>query len=268
MSSPTPSLRVMTYNIRMDTAQDGQNQWSHRRQRVINLLLRYSPDLFGVQEALSHQMTDLQAGLPDFDAYGVGRDDGKSRGECSAVFYRRDRLKLIDQGTFWLSETPDIVGSRGWDAALPRICSWVKLKDRSANTELCYFNTHLDHKGHKARRESAHLLVARIQSIAGSTTPAILTGDFNEGPDSDTYRAVTTRTMLQDARLLSEARNSGPNGTWSTFDVNHGIGDRIDYVFITPLHFKVLQHTHVTESKNGFYPSDHLPVFTELLLLK
>jgi endonuclease/exonuclease/phosphatase family metal-dependent hydrolase len=266
MSSQNPplSIRVITYNIRMDTVQDGKNQWHHRKDRVINLIRHYKPDLLGVQEALPQQMSDLQTGLSDYGAYGVGRNDGKDSGEFSAVFYRHDRFELSNKGTFWLSEAPDTPGSKGWDAALPRICSWIKLKDRLTNKELCYFNTHFDHKGQNARRESAHLILTRIQQIAGSSTPAILTGDFNTGPQSDAYRTIITNTTFEDAKLSTESPHSGPDGTWSTFDVGSGIGDRIDYIFITSAHFKILNHAHLTDSENKCYPSDHLPVLAEL----
>jgi endonuclease/exonuclease/phosphatase family metal-dependent hydrolase len=260
----TSSFRVMTYNIRMDTVKDGKNQWNFRKDRVISLIHRHTPDLLGVQEALPHQMIDLQNGLSAFGSYGVGRDDGKDRGEFSAIFYRLDRFELNDKGTFWLSETPDTPGSKGWDAALPRICSWVKLKDRSTNNEIYYFNTHFDHQGETARRESARLILTEIQKIAGSTMPIVLTGDFNTGPTSDAYRTIITNTAFQDAKLVTETPHSGPDGTWSSFDVAHGIGDQIDYIFPTSSHFKVLHHAHLTDSENMLYPSDHLPVLAEI----
>ncbi|UJR20472.1 hypothetical protein I4U23_023601 [Adineta vaga] len=259
------SFSVMTYNIRMDTADDGKNQWHLRKDRVINLIRHYAPALLGVQEALSQQMTDLQTGLTDYGSYGVGRNDGRDSGEFSAVFYRHDRFELMDKGTFWLSETPDTPGSKGWDAALPRICSWIKLRDRLTNKEICYFNTHFDHRGSVARRESARFILTRIQQITGSTIPAILTGDFNAGPESDAYRTILSNNILQDAKLLTELSHCGPQGTWCTFHVTSGIGDRIDYIFITPAHFKVLNHTHLIESENQCYPSDHLPVLAELI---
>lgn len=260
----TSSFRVMTYNIRRDTVNDGKNQWYLRKDRVVRLIHHYTPDLLGVQEALPQQMTDLQTGLFDYGSYGVGRNNGRGKGEFSAVFYRHDRFELVDKGTFWLSEAPDTPGSIGWDAALPRICSWIRLKDRSTNKEICHFNTHFDHKGGRARRESAQLILARIQQIAGPATPAILTGDFNAGPESDAYRTMITNTAFQDAKLLTESPHSGPEGTWSTFDVESGIGDRIDYIFITSSYFKILNHAHLTDSENKRYPSDHLPVLAEL----
>ncbi|CAF2497535.1 unnamed protein product [Rotaria sp. Silwood2] len=260
----TFSFRLMTYNIRLDTMKDGINQWYHRKNRVINLIQHYSPDLLGVQEPLPQQMTDLQTGLSNYGSYGVGRNDGRDSGEFCGIFYRHDRFELNDKGTFWLSETPDMPGSKGWDAALPRICSWVKLKDRLANKEIYYFNTHFDHEGRIARRQSAHLILTRIEQMTGTSTPTILTGDFNSGPESDAYLTIITNINFQDAKLLTESPHSGPDGTWCTFDVKHGIGDRIDYIFITSPHFKVLQHAHLTDSENKLYPSDHLPVLAEL----
>ena len=149
------TLRVMTYNIRVDTPDDGINRWNLRKQRVFNLIQHYQPDLIGVQEGLAHQVADLQGAFPFYNWYGVGRDDGNDKGEFSAIFYRADVFELRESGTFWLSETPDQPGSKGWDAALPRVCSWVKLKDRRNNQTIYHFNTHLDHAGQIAGRQSA-----------------------------------------------------------------------------------------------------------------
>ncbi len=258
------TFRVMTYNIRMDTVDDGVNRWNLRKHRVFRLIQQYQPDLIGIQEALSHQIADLHAAFPSFGWYGVGRDDGKDNGEFSAIFYRLGIFELRDRGTFWLSETPDRPGSKGWDAALPRVCSWVKLKDRQNNQTVYHFNTHLDHVGKIARRQSARLILARIQAITGSTRPTILTGDFNAGPESDAYRTIITNTHFQDAKYATQSPHYGPNGTWSTFDVRHGIGQRLDYIFVSSHHFKVLQHQHLTYSENSHYPSDHLPVLSVL----
>ena len=267
MSSEQHSLsfRVMTYNIRFDTHQDGKNQWHFRKDRVINLIHKYMPDLLGVQEAVSQQMADLRAGLADYGSYGVGRNDGRESGEFSAVFFRHNRFELCDQGTFWLSESPDTTGSKGWDAALPRICSWIKLKDRSTNKEIYYFNTHFDHRGENARRESARLILNRIQQMAGSSIPVILTGDFNATPQSNAYRTLITNSPLIDAKLSSQSAHTGPDGTWSTFNARSTIGDRIDYIFVTSSHFQVLNHAHLTDSYDHSYPSDHLPALTELI---
>ncbi|CAF1390727.1 unnamed protein product [Adineta ricciae] len=260
------TVRVMTYNIRMDTPEDGSNQWSNRRDRVFRLIQRYHPDLFGVQEALPHQLSDLQSALPTYEWYGVGRDDGISNGEFSAIFYRRDIFHLQRQGTFWLSETPDTPGSKGWDAALPRICTWVILRDRRSGQSIAHFNTHLDHVGKTARREGARLIASRIRELTGLAMPTILTGDFNTDPQSDAYRTIVAESSLQDAKQITKTPHRGPDGTWSTFHTWRRIGQRLDYIFVSPQHIQVLNHQHSTFSEQFRYPSDHLPVIATLAL--
>jgi endonuclease/exonuclease/phosphatase family metal-dependent hydrolase len=260
------SFRVMTYNVRFDQVEDDQNQWEFRKNRLISLIQDHESDLLGVQEPLPEQVADLKEALPEFDEYGVGCDDGDNQGEFNIIFYRFARFELLDKGTFWLSETPDIPGSKGWDANKTRICSWVKLRDRQTQQSLYYFNTHFDHSGVTARLESARLLLARIQTIADSLTPVILTGDLNTDPDSDPYHTITTNSSLQDAINLTETPHDGPNGTWTTFSVAENIGDRIDYIFVTPQNIRVLKHAILTDSNNEYYPSNHLPVLAEIAI--
>ncbi|CAF3396017.1 unnamed protein product [Rotaria sp. Silwood1] len=260
------SLRIMTYNIREDVVNDGKNQWKFRKDRVIGLIRYHSPDIFGVQEALYHQLVDLQTALTDFSYYGVGRDDGKDKGEFSAIFYLSDRFELLNQGTFWLSQTPNIPGSKGWDATFPRICSWVKINDRRTPETLYYFNTHLERDGETARREGARLVLTHIQEITGLEAPIILTGDFNAGLDSDAYLTIITDTIFQDAKCLTETPHYGPSGSKVNFDVTQGVREQIDHIFVTPSHFRVLKHANLTDSYEMCYPSDHLPVLTELIV--
>ncbi|UJR29312.1 hypothetical protein I4U23_010526 [Adineta vaga] len=260
------TIRLMTYNIRMDTPDDGSNRWDRRKDRVFRLIQHYQPDLFGVQEALPNQLADLQNAFPSFGWYGVGRDDGQNNGEFSAIFYRRNVFDLQQQGTFWLSETPDTPGSKGWDAALPRICTWVILRHRRTNQKIAHFNTHLDHVGQTARREGARLIVSRIQQITRSAMPTILTGDFNTDPQSDAYGAIVAESSLQDAKQITKSPHRGPDGTWSTFNTWRRIGQRLDYIFVTPQYIRVLNHSHSTFSENLRYPSDHLPVIATLAL--
>lgn len=266
IDSCASSFRVMTYNVRFDQIEDGKNQWSFRKNRFISLINYHAPDLLGVQEPLPQQVADLKAALPAFDEYGVGRDDGISRGEFNTIFYRSARFELLDQGTFWLSETPEVPGSKGWDAYVTRICGWVKLLDRQSHQTLYYFNTHFDHIGVTARQESARLLLSRIKEITEFSEPVILTGDFNTGPNSDPYRTIITNSSLQDAKDLTETPHHGPNGTWATFFVGYGLGDRIDYIFVTPQNLRVLKHATLTDSDNECYPSDHLPVLAEVVI--
>lgn len=240
------------------------NHWYYRRDRVIALIEEYSPDLLGVQEATPPQMSDLRKDLSQYKAYGVGRDDGQNRGEYSAIFYRRERYKQLDQGTFWLSENYHQPGSTGWDASCPRICSWIKLEDRSIVKELYIFNTHIDHEGRRAQHESAKLILSQMKEIAGLSAPILLTGDFNSKPDEDPYQTVVSNTPFQDAKILNEAEFSGPVGTWSTYKVKHGANIQLDFIFVTRELLRVLNYQHVTYHTGASYPSDHLPVLAKL----
>ncbi|UJR14450.1 hypothetical protein I4U23_001447 [Adineta vaga] len=262
------ALRVMSYNVRYETSSDGINRWSVRKQNVFNLIRMRAPDVFGLQEVLRGQLSDLKYRLPNYNYYGVGDRDGHNRGEFSPIFYRSDRFDLLDNGTFWLSETPTRPGSEGWDAAATRICSWVKLRDRYTLQTFYHFNTHFDSKGRTSRLQSARLLMSQTKAIAGYSTPMILTGDFNASPSSDAYRTMITDTHFKDSKHLTETYHCGPDSTFSTFFVGNQMGKCIDHIFVTSADFKVLQHGTLTDSNNGFYPSDHLPVLTEMTYKK
>ncbi|UJR14424.1 hypothetical protein I4U23_001421 [Adineta vaga] len=264
--SHNSSFRIMTYNIRLDTANDGINRWSLRKDRVMRLIRYHAVDIFGVQEALPNQMNDLKSALPSFEWYGAGRDDGKEKGEFSAIFYRANRFDMLDNNTFWLSETPETPASKGWDADVTRVCSWVKLRDRHTHQIFYHFNTHFDHIGKVARQQSSRLILRRIQNMTKMNVPVILTGDFNTGPDSDPYQTIVTSSILQDAMDLTEIPHYGPNSTWSTFFVGHELGDRIDYIFVTSQYLKTIQHAILTDSDGQYYPSDHFPVLAELMI--
>lgn len=253
-------LRVISYNIRYNNPGDGINAWPERRARVAALLRFHDADLIGVQEALAGQIADLDAALPRHAWLGVGRDDGDTTGEYSAIFYRTDRLELLDEGTFWLSPTPSVPGSRGWDAAITRIATWARFRDLQSGTAFVHLNTHFDHVGTEARTESARLIVEWLGVVDG-TTPVVVTGDFNAAPDSPPYEVLTT--ALRDARVASEQEPYGPGGTFSSFDVTRPLGPRIDYVFVRgPV--QVVQQATLTESTEARYPSDHLPVLADL----
>jgi endonuclease/exonuclease/phosphatase family metal-dependent hydrolase len=260
-NSSASFIRVMSYNIRFDYPNDGENKWEFRRERVAKLICFHQPDLIGIQEALIDQIYFLNAYLPDYDWYGVGREDGKHQGEFSPVFYRKNRFKLLDKGTFWLSPFSD-QPSKGWDADIFRVCSWVKLQDIESSKELYHFNTHLDHLGTQARKESALLLQKRLVTVS-SNTPAVLTGDFNDPPNSAFYKAITADNLMLDAKLYSLLPHYGPNGTWATFDVTNGIGNQIDFIFVSP-QVKVHRHAALSDSQDLKYPSDHLPLLADL----
>jgi len=253
------SFNVMTYNIRMNTPDDGVNAWPLRKNKVIGLLKFHQPDLFGVQEALPEQVTNLVAGLPDFEHVGVGRDDGIDKGEHMTVFYRKSRFEKLDGGTFWLSQTPEKPGL-GWDAVCNRTCTWLKLKDKLTKKTFYFFNTHFDHRGRNARIESAKLILKFMDEINKDGLPFILTGDFNSTKENEPIQTILTE--LTDSRVISETEPYGPEGTSGGFDVK--VMPRIiDYIFVNSK-VKVLRYAVLSDSFGLFYPSDHLPVFTEL----
>lgn len=261
-------LRVMSFNIRVDLVSDGPNAWPLRKDQAASMIRFHRADLVGLQEALGGQVGDLEASLPGFAAFGVGRaaDGG---GERSAILYRKDRLELLEQGTFWLSETPLVAGSRGWDAALPRIVTWGRLRDLRSGVVFYHFNTHLDHVGEVARRESALLIRARIQATAGSA-PVILTGDLNSRADGEPWRILAggqdsaNGESLVDAMTVSRQLHHGPTSTWNGFQAIEP-GRRIDFIFVSH-RTEVIAHGILADTFDGRFPSDHLPVLAEVAL--
>lgn len=256
-------LHVMTWNLRYDNPGDGPNAWPHRKDWVAEIVLREKTDIAGFQEVLPRQLKDLQERLPEMESYGVGRNDGKQGGEMVPIFYRKARFELLDKGVFWLSETPE-KPSTGWDAALPRIACWVKLRDRETKGTLYVMNTHLDHRGVEARKESAALLVKQIRERF-TDHPLILMGDFNTRPDSAPYKILTAanqdRPLLRDAYRHSQGKVLGGDSTWNGFK-QIVPGSRIDFVFITS-NVTIKQLKTLTDEREGRFPSDHLPVVVE-----
>jgi len=255
-------MNVITYNIRYNTPSDKENSWPNRRDAVISLLKLHQADLFSVQEALFDQVMDLKEGMPGFEYVGAGRDDGNINGEFSAIYYNSSKYMLIENGTFWLSKTPD-VPSKSWDSALNRICTWAKFRDKESQKSFCVFNTHFDHKGVKARKESALLILKKIGELSGRKDPVILTGDFNLTPEEKPL--VLIRQKLNDSRQVSRTVPKGPVGTFNGFDFNSKLENRIDYIFVNKF-ITVNRYAVLTDSKNDRYPSDHLPVLVELNL--
>ncbi len=260
------ALRVMSFNIRYNNPQDGPNAWPHRREWVAQIVRDSDADVAGFQEVLHSQMQNLQELLPGYAWHGVGRDDGKQQGEYVPVFYRRERFELVDKSVFWLSETPDVAGSKSWDAAITRVTTWVKLKDRDTGVEFFVFNTHFDHRGVEARTQSAQLLRRRMQDIAHDA-PVVLLGDFNSRTSSKAYQILTgdiaaEGVALADAWSSSRTKVNGPDSTWNGF---RSIipGRRIDFIFIGGK-LGVRSHTILDEQREGRFPSDHLPVLAEL----
>jgi endonuclease/exonuclease/phosphatase family metal-dependent hydrolase len=255
-------LKVMTLNIRLDTRADSVNWWENRRKLVTLSIRNADPDLLGMQEVLERQLIYLRDNLPGYSYAGVGRDDGKTAGEYSPVFYKNDRFEMIANGTFWLSPTPNDTGSVGWDAALTRICSWVRLKDKRTGEEFCFLNTHFDHMGVTARAESAKLISDFINTSTDGL-PAILTGDFNSNPLEGPYQVlVTPGTGLKDACMAANPPGGFNEETFNGFGHAEQAG-RIDFIF-----FKgkwTVGSYEVPKIKFGdLYISDHWPVLAKL----
>lgn len=262
---PASPLRVMSYNIRYNNPGDGEHAWPHRASRVASTILFNNADLIGVQEALKGQMDTLSTLLPGYQWIGVGRDDGKEAGEFSAIFYRTDRLEVIDSGTFWLSKNPSVPGSKDWDAALTRIATWGHFKDIQADTSIYHFNTHFDHRGEEAREKSAELIAQRATRTADKY-PLVVTGDFNFTESASGYSALTSK--LTDTFYATKEPRHGPDHTiYGGFEVTHEPGRRIDYIF-TNEHLDVLQYANLSDNWNGAYSSDHLAVIVTIQINK
>lgn len=266
-SASAAPLRVMTFNIRYDNPRDSGNAWPNRKDWVASLVRFHGADVVGVQEALAHMLTDLDARLPGFARVGVGRTDGQKRGEFSAILYRTDRLALLDSGTFWLSPTPEVVASKGWDAALERIATWARFRDRATGCSYLHLNTHFDHMGEQARQESARLIRRRLASL-GAGLPVVMTGDLNADPTSASYRILTRDTIagaippLSDAMTASRSGHYGPTSSWNAFRAIEP-GRRIDYILVSgPV--DVRAHGILPDYWDGRFPSDHLPVIAAL----
>lgn len=261
------SLNVMSFNIRLNTASDSLNAWPYRKDKVASQILFHDVHLLGVQEALHDQMMDLQARLPQFKYTGGGRDDGKEKGEYSALFYDSTRLQLLKAGMFWLSETPDIPGSKSWDAAITRMVTWARFRDRKSKKVFYAFNTHFDHVGQVARRESARIIQRKVQELAGNT-PAIITGDFNARPSDEPILVILDPNeplRLKDAKALSETGHYGPTGTFNAFRNKETNDEPIDYIFLRG-NWKVKKHATISQTWGGRFASDHFAVMAVLSL--
>lgn len=275
------SLNVGSYNIRMHSKVDYKNGdgWTERREVMCDLVAFTAFDIFGAQEVCHDQLEYMLSRLPEYDYIGVARDDGKTKGEYSPVFYRRDRFELLDSGTFWLSETPEQV-SYGWDAECRRVCSWGYFKDKQTKKKFWFFNTHMDHVGKTARVEGAKLVISKIEKMCGKGAKVILTGDFNVAQDSPAYNTFAQSGVLADAFNLAKVKFA-PGGTFNSFKVANHTDRRIDHIFVAGVdveRYGVLTYhywsdNHGTQStlkdapkeisaehRGVHLPSDHYPV--------
>lgn len=261
------SIRVMTFNIRFDNPNDGENAWPHRKEFVASTIRFHKADIVGTQEGMYHQLTDLENLLEGFKWVGVGRDAGDQNGEFSAIFYKSDRFEATEEGTFWHSTTPDVPGSMGWDTAITRITTWVRLYDKMNQRSFIVFNTHYDHIGETAREESSKLILQKIHDLA-ENDPVIFMGDLNTTEHQEPYKIITDPQKrpvdleLFDGFYHSVHGHHGPTSTWNGFERIFP-DRRIDYIFVDS-NFRVLQHGILADSRNGQFPSDHLPVVADL----
>lgn len=254
------NLVTGSFNIRYANQNDTGNLWVDRAPVCAALIRFHQFDIVGTQEGLRHQLDDLQNALPGYAFYGVGRDDAKTKGEHSAIFYKKDRFLVKDSGDFWLSEKPDAPGW-GWDAKHNRICTWLKLEDKKARKTFYVFNVHYDHQGVVARTESSKLILKKIQAIAGKT-PVVLMGDFNGNHQSDWYIQIQQSAELEDAYTLAKDPYVN-NGSFNSFRPFPKSKDIIDHIFISKP-FKVMRFGILTDTYHGKFPSDHYPVLAEL----
>jgi len=256
------SFNIATFNIRYDNPRDSGNLWVDRAPIVSNLIRFHDFDVFGVQEGLKNQLDDMSKALPEYARYGRGRDDGKEAGEHSAIYYKKDRFKLIKSGDFWLSETPNTPG-KGWDATCcNRICTWVYLEDIKTKKKFYTFNVHFDHQGVIARKESGKLMVQKIKEVAG-TEPVLLTGDLNGSRESEWYLSIANSGIVKDAYTdvkYPYQNNSSSNG----FRIPRGM-TVIDHIFMSK-QFKATRWGILTDTYFGKYPSDHFPVMATVNL--
>ncbi len=267
---------VMSFNIRYGTANDGENSWEHRKDLLVDVLRQESPDLIGTQEGLRFQLDYIKEELPGYGEIGVGRTDGMTAGEYSSILYRRDRFQVLNSGTFWFSDTPEVPGSKHWGNTITRICSWARFRDRENDSTFYLYNLHLDHQSQPSRERSVELLAARIHARPESA-PVIVTGDFNaaEGNRAIGYlkgespraslqtESSPSPPMLRDTfRVLYPDREEV--GTFNGFGDTTSRG-KIDYV-LTDERWQVIGAQIVRTSREGRYPSDHFPVTARLAI--
>ncbi len=256
-SAQTEPMTVATFNIRYDNPGDAPDTWDNRKAVVGNLIRFHGFDIFGIQEGLHHQVLDLANMLPAHDYLGVGRDDGKEKGEYSAIFYDKEKFKVLASGTFWLAPETDYP-NKGWDAALPRICTWAKMEKSVGGETFYVFNTHFDHRGVQARNESAQLILEKIEEINTSDLPVILTGDFNVGQETDAYKLLKSAPGMKDTFDAADLVYAN-NGTTNSFDTSTSTERIIDHIFVSD-EISVKKFGVLTDTYHGRYPSDHFPV--------
>ncbi|MFN8254564.1 MAG: endonuclease/exonuclease/phosphatase family protein [Bacteroidales bacterium] len=253
--------KFLTYNIRYDDQKNTETSWSQRKEMLTAQLRFFDPDIFGTQEGLLNQLKDIDSVLVNHSFVGAGRDDGKVKGEHSAIFYNTKKFKMMKNLTFWLSPTPDVV-SMGWGSKFNRICTCALFETVESNKRIWVFNVHFDHQAELARENSAKLVIEKIKTLNPDNYPVILMGDFNTEPNTLPIQYIAG--FLNDSRAVSIQPPFGNEGTFNGFEFNKPLKSRIDYIFISKDNIKVMKYAVLSDSKNCLYPSDHLPVYVEI----
>lgn len=260
-------LNVMTFNIRLDVPSDSLNSWQYRKDNAAEMVRMNDVDILGMQEVLLNQMNDLKERLPQYTAIGVGREDGADKGEFSPIFYKKDRFSAIESGTFWVSETPEVAGSKGWDASYIRVATWAILKEKATGKEIFAINTHLDNDGLIARKEGGNLLLKKAEEL-GKGLPIVLTGDFNDTPQSEAIKNITDASKtnhLLDSRTIA-LKTLGTDWTFHNFGrLAESERPLIDYIFVSK-QIKVQDYVVLPDTLNGTFVSDHKPVLSKITI--
>lgn len=259
LSINAQDLRVLTYNIKYDNPYDTVNGWNNRKDFLISQINYNLPDILGTQEGLYNQLEDIKNGLHGYSYFGVGRDNGDNEGEFSAIFYNKTEINLLEERTFWLSQTPEIP-SKGWDAAIKRICTYGLVEVKKTEKKILIFNTHFDHIGEKARLESSNLILQKIKEINVDKLPVILMGDFNLEIESEGIQNILKH--LNDTHIMAN-KSFGPDGTFNGFHFDKPVTRKIDFIF-SSLEIEVLKSGILSDSNDCKYPSDHFPICVEL----
>lgn len=257
------NLQVMSYNIKYATEEDGENSWSKRKTHLKDLISLYNPDILGVQEARLSQLQFLEEQLKNFTYFGTGRDGGE-KGLFNAIFYKKELFQVLEQATFWLSNTP-LEPSIGWDAAYKRICTYGFLEHKNTGEKCWVFNTHFDHQGKQAVKESAELIIKKIAAENTGDDPVIVMGDFNLEPQDLPVQYLAK--ILNDSKQVAREVAPGPEETFNAYEFHEEPIGRFDYIFVNEK-VEVQKYAVLTEANEEKYPSDHFPVLVKLVFKK
>lgn len=253
-------VKLMSYNIRYANETDGENSWSLRKDFLTDQIKFYQPDILGVQEAVYLQLEHLSENIPEYNYMGVGREDGKTEGEFTAIFYNKEDYEVLESDTFWLSSTPELP-TIGWDAAYKRVCTYALFRSIKTGTKFWVFNTHFDHVGEQARRESVNLILQKISDLNKQEEPVILMGDLNLEPSNESIKLLSEK--MDDTQEIASLV-FGPEGTFNGYKFTKPVTRRIDYIFTGKKNVEVLKYAVLSDSRGLKYPSDHLPVYVEV----